>query len=95
MEISLLVTDFLFILAGFWSFNSSLFNDWAMGLIIKESQFDSHISKRFSLLQNIQTMVSAHPSPLCAWGALYFKTSRLWCLSILLLCMPGGLLCQG
>lgn len=36
MEISLLVTDFLFILAVFWSSNSSLFNDWAMGLIIKE-----------------------------------------------------------
>jgi len=50
----LLVTDILFILARFWSCNSSLFNDWAMGLIIKESQFDSHISKRFHLLQNVQ-----------------------------------------
>jgi len=77
MEISLLVTDFLLILAGFCSCNSSLFNDWAMGLIIKESQFDSHLSKGFSVLQNVQTMVSAHPPPLHAWGALVPRTRQL------------------
>lgn len=72
------MTDFLFILAGFWNCNSSLFNDWPMGLIIKESQFDSHINKRFSLLQNIQTMVSAHPPPLHAGGgALVPKVSQM------------------
>ena len=77
MEISLLVTDFLFILAWFWSCNSSLFNDWAMGLIIKELQFDSQISKRFYLLQNVQTMVSDHPPSLCASGALVPRVRQL------------------
>jgi hypothetical protein len=71
------VTDFLFILARFWSCHSSLFNDWAMGLIIKESQFDSHISMRFFLLQNLQTLVSAHPPSLHALGALVPRVKQL------------------
>jgi hypothetical protein len=70
------VTDF-FLLARFWSCNSSQYNDLAMGLTIKESQSDSHISKRFSLLLNVWAGFADHQPLQWVPGALMQRVKQL------------------